>query len=180
MSPCRSLLPHCSANMGHSGWIWVWGPTSEGRAVSIRKPDGLPETAHPEASPSSLPYLPVDVFAHLSLPSYLLFSRLLPKGFFPSLGFICPFVRLLILKALFLSVARFFKDQSKFKLMLSETQKLFGKASSWQAMAGTTVPPARFLWFQPRTRTKEKLQKLKNTKGSTHISHTTTVCYLLK
>lgn len=89
LTSCRSLPPY-SANMWHSGWIGVGNPTLEGQAVCVSKLGGLPETARPEAVPSSTPYLPTDIFARLSLPSYLVFPRPYPKGLFPSRGFICP------------------------------------------------------------------------------------------
>lgn len=79
------------------------------------------EIAEPSVIPSGTPSLTVDTSAH-----FLLAKRLYPV-LLASLA-PCP---LLILKALFLSLACFFQDQGKFKLMSAANQKRFGNTSSW-------------------------------------------------
>lgn len=151
--------------MWHSGWIGVCNPTLEGQAVCISKLGGLPETAHPEAIPSSTPYLSTDIFAHLSLPSYLVFPRPYPTGLFPSRGFICPLSVYSSLKLCFSPLPFSSKtslSSTECFLRLRSTLEMLANGKRWRA------PPCRlhgFLRGRPRILTKEKLWKLRNMKG---------------
>lgn len=102
-----------SANAWHSKLIWVYGPPLHAWAVPISELYALTESAGPKAIPST---------RHTSSSHGLLCSRsltFLPTFVFPGpypralpLSWLhLPLVHLLILTALFLSLACFFEDQ---------------------------------------------------------------------
>lgn len=73
---------------------WVCNPTWGCQAVCISKLDGLPETAHPEASPSSTPYFPWTSWLTFPYLLALYFPGLTQRAFPPpSASFApCPFM----------------------------------------------------------------------------------------
>lgn len=106
---------------------------------------------------------------------YLLTS-VLPRpspGFFPPSWLHGPLVHVLILKAFCVSLACFFKDQGKFKVIFPENQKHFGNnGKQWWAFL---CCPQCFLWVRPSTLTKEKLWKVTDAEGNSHTLHISTV-----